>query len=211
MFRTFTTVLVFLALLLVADYASATKMKSFWKDPSAKASNQQFKKICVVAVIKQPLTRKVAEDKMVNIIEAGGRSHAVASYTVIADDQLDDKAGAKSKIEGLECDGLIIMHYSGSKDEQKYEDQNAETWYGYSYDQVWGYNYPGWGAVYNATSSNDLTVYIETMFYSIKENKLIWAGITQTKNPKNAAKVVGEIAEVTMEYLQKEGLIAKKK
>lgn len=56
----------------------------------------------------------------------------------------------------------------------------------------------------------ETSVYIETMFYSLKENKLIWASISEVKNPKHAAQVVGDIAEVTTKQLQKEGLLSKK-
>jgi hypothetical protein len=56
----------------------------------------------------------------------------------------------------------------------------------------------------------ETSVYIETMFYSLKEDKLIWASISEVKNPKHAAQVVGDIAEVTTKQLQKEGLLPKK-
>ena len=49
------------------------------------------------------------------------------------------------------------------------------------------------------------------MLYSLKDEKLIWSGITETKNPKNPAVVVGEIGEQTTKYLQKEGLTQKRK
>lgn len=210
MFRTFTTVVVCLGFLLVADYASSTKMKSVWKNPTATASSLEFQKVLVMVTIPQELTRKVAEDRAVQILESGGRVHAVASYTFIAEDEMKDKELVKSKITDMGFDGVIVMKYAGSKDEYKYdEDAGNEVWL--FYNDWYGFYGSGLGAVYNATSTNDLTVYIETMFYSLKESKLIWSGITSTKNPKNPAKVVTEIAEETSKSLQEEGLIAKKK
>ena len=76
MSRTFTTVVIFLCIWLLPDYASSTKIKSSWKDPSATASSLQFKKVLVMATIRHSFTRKIAEDKAVHIIEAGGRAHA---------------------------------------------------------------------------------------------------------------------------------------
>jgi len=207
MFRTFITVLVLFSLLLLPEFASSTKIKSSWKNPSATESSLQFTKVLVIVTIKQELTRKVAEDKAVGIIEAGGRTHAVPSYTILGAAELDNKELAKSKIDGMGFDGVVVLRYAGSEDAKKYE-QDAD-WDAYNY--FWGHYYPGLGAVYNATTTDDLTVYVETMFYSLKENKLIWSGISETKNPKNPAKVVGEIAEETAKYLQEQGLIAKKK
>ena len=209
MFRTFTTVVLSMSLLLVADYASSTKMKSTWKEPSATASTLQFKKVLVLVTIKQSLTRKVAEDKAVKIIESGGATHAVPSYTIIADEELNDMEKARSKIADMGFDGVIVMRSAGSKDEKKYDSEADNEWT--FYNEFWGAYGAGWGGVYNATNTNDLYVLIETMFYSLKDEKLIWAGITETRNPKNPAKVVAEIAEETTKYLQKQGLLAKKK
>ena len=132
----------------------------------------------------------------------------MASYTILGVEEFENKELAKSKIEGMGFDGAVVMHYTGSEDARKYDEQEAD-WDAYNY--FWGYYYPAWGGVYNSTSNNDFTVSIETLFYSLKESKLIWAGISETKNPKNPAIVVGEIAEETAKYLQKQGLIAKKK
>src|SRR4029077_4202944 len=96
MSQKFTAFVIFFSLLLVADYASSTKMKSSWKNPAATTSSLQFKKVLVVVNIKQPLTRKVAEDKAVRIIESGGTAQAIASYTILTNDDLDDKERAKS-------------------------------------------------------------------------------------------------------------------
>lgn len=213
MVRPFFAAVVCVSLLFVADFASSTKMKSFWKNPSASPSSMQCKKVLVIVAIKQETTRKVAEDKAVSVIKAGGTAEAVPSYTFIPENELDDKEAAKARIAPMGFDGVIVVRYAGSKDSKKYDPESSisgeSPWM--AYQDFWGYYGSGWGAVYNATTSNDLFVYIETMFYSLKDNQLVWAGISETKNPKNPAKVVAEIAEETTKNLQKQGLIAKKK
>jgi hypothetical protein len=207
MSRTLTTVLVCCNLLFVPIFASSAKMKSTWKNPSATESSLQFTKVLVLVSIKHELIRKVAEDKVVSVIEEDGRAKAIPSYTILKDTELGDQELAKSKIEGMGFDGAIVMRYAGTEEAKKYEQD--DNWEDYNY--FWGVYHPAWGAVYNSTTPDDTKILIETMFYSLKEEKLIWAGITETKNPKNPAKVVGEIAEETAKYLQKQGLIAKKK
>jgi hypothetical protein len=207
MSRTVTTVLICYSLLLVPIYAFSTKMKSTWKNPAATESSLQFTKVLVLVSIKHELIRKVAEDKVVRILDEGGRAKAIPSYTILKETELGDQKLAKSKIEGMGFDGAIVMRYAGSEDAKKYE--RDDDWEDYNY--FWGVYHPAWGAVYNSTTPDDTKILIETMFYSLKEEKLIWAGITETKNPKNPAKVVGEIAEETAKYLQTNGLIAKKK
>jgi hypothetical protein len=91
MLRTFAAIVVFLISLVLADYASSAKMKSSWKNPSATASSLQFKNVLVLAAINQDFTRKIAEDRAVQIIESGGAAKAEASYTIIGAEEFNDK------------------------------------------------------------------------------------------------------------------------
>ena len=208
--RRMSVTIFFLSLLFLADLASSAKIKSSWKNPSATMSSLQFKKVLVVAIIKQEFTRKVAEDKAVLIIKSDGTTDGVPSYTILGEEELEDKAKAKLKIAGMGFDGAIIMRYAEPKDEKKYDsDEGSGVWY--QYNQIWGTDSPAWGVAYNAMNPSENFVYIETLLYSLKEDKLIWAGISELKNPKNAAQAVSDIAEVTTKQLQKQGLIAKKK
>lgn len=194
----------FLLMLLAPAAVFSAKMISTWKDQTANASSLQFSKVLVVATIKQEFTRKVAEDKAVRIIKQGGKTNAEPSYTILGNEELSDRNRAKAKIQELGFDGVIVMRYAAMEQDPKKYDR-GEDWDAYNY--FWGAYYPAWGGVYNSTTPDEVKVYIETMFYSLKEDKLIWAGITETKNPKNAAKVVGEIAEETTKYLKKQGLL----
>jgi hypothetical protein len=196
--------------LLLTGYAFSTKIKSAWKAPDATPESFQYKKALVAAIIKDKFIRKVAEDKAVKMIKTNGKD-AVPSYLVFGETEVKDKDQAKTLIEGQGFDAAIVMKYVSSTDDIKYEDEEDDEIF-YPYNQFWGYYSYGWGAVYNATADiDDLRVLIETRFYSLKDDKLIWAGVSETKDPKNPAKIVGEIAEETTKYLQKQGLMPKKK
>ena len=205
MYRRLTVVLAF-CIFFSPLFAFSAKMKNTWKNPSATESSLQFEKILVVVAIKQDFTRKVAEDKVVRILKERGR-HAIPSYFVLSAAEFEDKEYAKSKVEGMGFDGAIVMNYAYTGDSEKYHEQEKD-WEAYNY--FWGQYYPAWGGVYNSTSPNDTKLLIETKLYSLKEQKLIWSGITETKNGKNPAIVVGDIAEETAKYLRQQGLIAQK-
>jgi hypothetical protein len=212
MFRKLSALTAIFFLFFLVNYAHSTKIKSSWKDPNVTPASFQLKKIFVTAIIKQELIRKVAEDKMVQIIKAGGNADAVASYTIFGtSSEITDKDKAKASVAEMGFDGAIVLSYAGSKDEFKYTEKDEYSTF-FPYNGFWDYYGYGWGAVYNATSNaGDIKVLIETKLFSLKEDKLLWSGITETKNPENPAKVVGEIAEETTKYLQKEGLLPKKK
>jgi len=67
----------------------------------------------------------------------------------------------------------------------------AGPYYGGFWGGYWGY---GWGNPYMGTSVQTNTiVYIETLFYSLDQNKLIWSGQSKTANPSNVASFVRDL------------------
>jgi len=194
----------FICLLFIAGIASATKMKSSWKNPEAKPEDLKFKKVLVVVIVRQPYTRKIAEDKAVRVLQANHNVEATPSYTIFEDVDTD-KDAAKAKIQEMGFDGIVLIRQADQPDTKKYDEKEAQSWNDYNW--FWGI----WGGTYNAQFRDDNLLYLETLLFSVKDQKLIWAGITETKNPKNPAQVVGELAEENAKYLQKEGLIPKQK
>lgn len=195
---------IFIGVFLIAGIVSATKMKSSWKNSSATPQDLQFKKVLVAVIVRQPYTRKIAEDKAVRVLQANRKVEAVASYTIF--ENVDtDKETAKAKIAEMGFDGIVLIRQADEPDTKKYDEKAAESWNDYNW--FWGI----WGGTYNAQFRDDNLLYLETLLFSMKDQKLIWAGITETKNPKNPAQVVGEIAEENAKLLQKEGLIPKQK
>ena len=52
-------------------------------------------------------------------------------------------------------------------------------------------------------------VSVETLVYSLKQNKLVWGGQSKTTNPSSVDKLVKTLATATAKELQKQGLIPK--
>jgi hypothetical protein len=54
-------------------------------------------------------------------------------------------------------------------------------------------------------------VRVETLIYSVDRDELLWAGRSETTNPKekNIAKLVKDLADATGKELRKAGLIQK--
>ena len=56
----------------------------------------------------------------------------------------------------------------------------------------------------------DTTVVIENLIFSVPLNKLLWAGVTESTNPKNAAAAIKDIVTESVKEMTKEGLIRRK-
>ena len=81
------------------------------------------------------------------------------------------------------------------------------VWAAPYYTSFWGYYGYGWGALYDPGYVRvDRVVALETLIYSVPKDKLLWAGVSQTDNPKNAASVIAEVVRAAVRELQKQGL-----
>jgi hypothetical protein len=78
------------------------------------------------------------------------------------------------------------------------------------YGSTWGYWGYGWGAAYSpGYMTTDQIVTVETLVFSVSQNKLVWAGQSKTTNPSNVDAFVGELVSVVGGQLRKDGIVAK--
>jgi hypothetical protein len=54
----------------------------------------------------------------------------------------------------------------------------------------------------------DTIVQVETKVYALMDDKLIWAGLSETFNPRDAQARVRGVAQAVANDLKKQGLIA---
>ena len=82
-----------------------------------------------------------------------------------------------------------------------------DTWINPYYSTLWGYYGYGWGSVYIPGSvSRDTVVIVETTIYSVPRNALLWAAVSETKNPEKLADFVKDLVTASVKELQKQGL-----
>ena len=76
----------------------------------------------------------------------------------------------------------------------------------------WGgyYGY-GWGAPWGGAVAGEIRtrtiVSIETLVYSMKQNKLVWAGQSETTSPSDVDSLVKEIIAAVASEMKKQRLI----
>jgi hypothetical protein len=83
-------------------------------------------------------------------------------------------------------------------------------WGAPNYATFWGGGYYGWGwgGVYDpGYMRTDTIVTVETLIYSLEQNKLVWAGQSQTTNPSKVGPFVQEMVTEVAGQLKKQGLI----
>lgn len=160
-----------------------------------------FKKVIVVCIAKNAISRRVAEDAMVAEIR---HAKAVPAYTLIPDDELQDTQKVRARIVAGGFDGAITMRLVRVKQER--------TWVsgGVPADRhSFGGYYGRYGHSTYSRGYLHITdiVQIETNIYSVKDEKLVWSGMSETFDPTTTKALVKELAAEIAKDLRKRGLL----
>jgi len=135
--------------------------------------------------------RRMVEDKLASRIPG-----EVPSYKVIPDTELQQLESVRSHLKTDKFDGAVIMRLVGMTTEVT---PTGTDFYGY-----WGY----WGTAYDPVYYTTQQIYsVETTVYSLKDDKLIWMGRSQTVDPKNANKLADFSVNFAVNNMKKDGII----
>jgi hypothetical protein len=158
--------------------------------------------VAALVMSKNEASRRTAEDALAREISAQG-AQGVAMYSVT---DATDEAAARAAHEKEGFAGVVVMRPVSST--QKVS-STPSMYAGPMYGGFWGgyYGY-GWGAPYGGTEiRTDTYVNVETLVYSLKQNKLVWGGQSSTANPDQVDSFVHDVAAQAAKELQKAGLI----
>jgi hypothetical protein len=65
----------------------------------------------------------------------------------------------------------------------------------------------GWGTVYvPGSTSQDTIVVVETVIYSVPRNELLWAAVSETRNPRELSRFVQDLVKESVKELHEQGL-----
>ena len=191
----------------VAGCASTT-FQSTWKAPDAAPLGFKGKKVVAMVVVPDTATRRGAEEELARELTRRG-CEGLTSSALIPENEIKDKDKVKSRLEKAEVAGVVVMQVTGKEKELT---ASGPTYMGPSYGGFYGGWY-GWGWGMPAYSpgyiTTDTLVYVETLVYSLKQDKLVWAGKSKTTNPSRVDAMVKEIVAGVAADMEKAGLIRK--
>ena len=183
-----------ITILVLVSCAPTTKIQKTWSDPSlSKEKFDSYKKVLVIAVLKDETGRRIAEDKLV---AAFNTITTVQSYTYLTPaDTTQQIIEQKLKNDGF--DGVLYMRL---KEVEKSVTYNQGTGFHGGYGWYGGYHAPGYYSV-------DKTFVVETNLYDVAANKLMWSTTTSTLNPTAIEKSLDGIIYTLRYELMKKGYI----
>ena len=181
-----------------------TKFQSVWKAPDAATVSFAGAKVAALVIDKDDSLRVAGEEALVRELNARGLQ-GVPSYRMIPKEELQSAEKARPWFEQAGIQGVVAFRVVNDDRRKTYV---PSTWTTDYYQSFWGsYGY-SWGAVYTpGYVRNERIVSLETLVFSIPKNSLVWAGLSDTENPKDGQKVVTEVVKEAVAEMRKQGLI----
>ena len=191
----------------IAAGCASTTFVSSWKAPLDGPIQFDNKRVAAVVVSGDQATRRAGETALAREISARG-AQGVPSYTIVDGDAVKDKDAAKKKLQEANIEGAVIMRVVSKDQELNYSP--GTSWYGAypyygSFGGYWGY---GWGMAYDpGYLRTDTIVMVETLVYSLVQDKLLWAGQSKTTNPTNIKNFIAELSDGAAKEMRKAGFV----
>jgi hypothetical protein len=191
-----------------ASVLAKTTFKSVWKSPTAHTVSFAGAKVAALVMDKDDSLRVAGEEAMVAELNARGMQ-GVASYRIGPKEELQDAQKARGWYDRSGVTGVVVLRVVS---DDKIKSYTPATWSSAYYTSLWGYYGYGWGAVYSPASTRSLRfISLETLIYSVATDGLVWAGLSETENPKTLAQVIEEVAKEAVKEMQKQGLAKQQK
>ena len=194
---------------ILAACASSAPFVSTWRAPDAQPLEVRGSKVAAVVMVNNEASRRVAEDKLAQEISARG-AVGVPMYVLYPDAKPSNEPEARAALEKAGVLGVVVMRpVSVDKEVESrpltYSEPNYRGYWGGYYGAGWG---TPWGATWSGGEIQTNTIVrVETLVYSLKQNKLVWAGESRLVNPSSIDKTIDRLATAAAMELHKQGLI----
>jgi hypothetical protein len=194
--------------LALSGCGGGTTFQTTWKAPYAGPLGFKGQKVVAMVVVPDVATRRGAEEELARELTRRGVEGLPAS-AVIPENEIKDKDKVKSRLEKAEVAGVVVMQVTGKEQEltasgPTYGGPMYGGFYGGWYG--WGWGMPAYSPGYIRT---DTLVYVETLVYSLKQDKLVWAGKSKSTNPDRVDALIKDIVSGVVADMQKAGLVRK--
>jgi hypothetical protein len=190
---------IFFALCILVAGCNSTSIMNSWKAPGETLTPAEYKKVMVVAYVKDEKGREIVEDEIAKFNKSFS-----PSYPEFTGEQImQDTAKLKSQVKAKGYDAVIIMKLITTKAKSTYVQGGTNP----AYDNyIFYYN-----DYYKSGSfATDMEFIISTNIYSLTKDKLLWTGVTSSTNPKNVDKLVKGVGKAVAFQVREDKLVIDK-
>lgn len=194
-------------LTLLLGGCASTKITDKWRVEDA--SEPRAKKILLLAMIKDPVTRAYFEKHFVAVAKKKG-VEVVPSYSLAPNPtDHDEKEEVRRLLAESGADGVLLAQLKGVQKDYKHVPSRL-SWFpdSYGYSGFYDYYYMNYRAIYRpGYIGADDYFKMQFRYFSTRSEKMLWAANLETKNPRSIQGTIEEIADEVISSLKGSGLI----
>jgi hypothetical protein len=180
---------------------SSTQFKSTWRDPTAHPVALRAQPVAAFVITTNETTRRAGEDILARELSARG-VRGIPGYQLTGEKPARDSEALRRKLQAAGIEGTVIMRVVDRRVELDYVPG------GPLYGSMYGYWEFGWGMMGRpGYLETDTIVSVETLVYSLPQDKLLWGGVSETTDPSNLDSFIKEIVKKAGEEIRKAGLL----
>jgi hypothetical protein len=195
-----------LATLLVGAVAAKARFTSTWKAPGAQGVSFAGKKVVGLIVHDDMNLRMSAEEALARELTNRGLQ-GVAAYRLIPKEEIKDPKLVKAWFDRAGAAGVVMMRLI---DLTKEKIPSQVVWQSATYYDLWSYYPYSWGAVYEIVPARtEIKFIVETTIFDVAAGRMVWAGTSESTNPKGVQTLVKDIVEAAGAEMKKDGLVSK--
>ncbi len=187
----------------VALLSADVTFTSAWRSSEAGTVSFAGKKVAALIISADDSLRVPGEEALARELAARGMT-SVATYRIAPKEELQSAERARPWFEKANVEGVVALRPVRKDSRAAY---NAGMWMNPYYSSFWGYYGYGWGNTYVfGAADRDTVVVVETTIYSMPRDLLLWAAVTETRNPGELQRVIADLVKGSVKEMQKQGL-----
>lgn len=180
---------------------AAVKFTSTWAAPGARTISFKGQKVAALVISEDMSLRVSAEEALGRELTTRGITGTPA-YRIIPNSELKDVEKAKAWFTKGSVAGVVALRPVSHDKVKRYTEM---LWTSPYYSNFWGYYPYGWGATYTVGSvTTDTVVVVELLVYQVSTGDLVWAGVSESTNPKTLQKLIGDIVKEAAKKIEKQ-------
>lgn len=195
--------LIMLAVVMGLFACSSFDLTNVWRSPEF--SGPPMRKVLVVGLSPSDATRRIFEDGFAHALQAAGVG-AVSSYGQLPEQGKIPDEKLKAVLAQAKADSVMITRLTRVEQKADVIAPITPPMGGYYRGGFYGWYGSAWtGVPTNVVAYNVLT--IETTLWDMRNEAVIWSGVTETLQPTDVAKATNDMAKVLIERMKKDGVI----
>lgn len=165
-----------------------------------------IKDVMIIAILDDQEIRAILEKHFMDWLNVKGVEAMISADVLPIDTGTKlEKEAIIEVLDKYENETLLITHLVGMEETEVFSRDRPRFYYNYYGFYNYASGYVTWPTIYDEKVQFSL----ETRVYDVKTESLIWAGESQTKNPKTTGQAIGQVVDAVMKDLEKNGLLPK--